>query len=140
RAAEPQLQAADVALETRLRAGGYYEAAVKHDVVFVKYATETIVTLRVRVDSGPRYFTRFEGNEHYDVDALTTALGLDTDPDTGEQHLAEKVRRYYVARGYLDVVVAYDLRGKATDPTRYLVFKIQEGRRTVVVARQYPCV
>ncbi|HEY2368103.1 MAG TPA: BamA/TamA family outer membrane protein, partial [Polyangiaceae bacterium] len=60
--------------------------------------------------------------------------------DTGEQHLAEKLRRYYVARGYLDVIVSYDLRGKATDPTRFLVFRIQEGRRAVVVARQYPCV
>jgi len=140
RADEPLLQAADLALETKLRANGFYEAVVKHDVVFVRYSNETIVTLRVRVDSGPRYQPRFEGNEHYDADALQGALGLDTDPDTGEQHLAEKIRRYYVARGYLDVIVNYDLRGKATDPTRYLVFRIQEGRRTVVVARQYPCV
>ena len=140
RADEPQLQAADVSLETKLRAAGWYEAVVKHDVVFVKYTNETIVTLRLRVDSGPRYQARFEGNEHYDADALQGALGLDTDPDTGEQHLAEKIRRYYVARGYLDVIVNYDLRGKATDPTRYLVFRVQEGRRTSVVARQYPCV
>ncbi len=99
-----------------------------------------MVTLRVRVDSGPRYFTRFEGNERYDAGTLQTALGLDSDPDTGEQHLAEKLRRYYVSRGFLDVQIAYELRGRSTDPTRYLVFRVREGHRVVVSTRDYPCV
>lgn len=137
---ETALQQADLGLENRLRAAGYYEAAVKHDVVLAVYAKESVVTLRVRVDSGPRYFTRFVGNEHYDEGALHDALGLDNDPDTGEQHLTEKVRRFYVTRGFLDVQVTSEMRGRATAPTRYTVFHIREGRRVSVVSRQYPCV
>ena len=140
RADATALQGADVALENRLRAAGYYEAAVKHDVVLARYPEKSIVTLRVRVDSGPRYMPRFEGNEHYDSDSLQTALGLDTDPDTGEQHLAEKIRRFYETRGFLDAQVAFEVRGKKTDPTRYLVFQIKEGPRVRVVGREYPCV
>jgi outer membrane protein insertion porin family len=138
---ESALVQADLALGNRLRAGGYYEAAVKHDVVLATYANhESVVTLRVRVDSGPHYSTRFDGNEHYDEDALRDALGLDTDPDTGEQHLADKLRRFYVARGFLDVQVTSELRGKPTSPTRYVVFHVREGRRVSVASRQYPCV
>jgi len=140
RADEPALQQADLALENRLRAAGWYEAAVKHDVVLAVYPNESVVTLRVRVDSGPRYFTRFDGNEHYDESALHDALGLDSDPDTGEQHLAEKLRRFYVSRGFLDVTITSELRGKETSPTRFIVFHVREGRRVSVVSRQYPCV
>jgi len=137
---EPALDEADTALVDKLRAAGWYEAVVKHDVVLATYVNAQIITLRVRVDSGPRYFTRFDGNAHYDADALNGALALDTDPDTGEQHLAEKIRRYYVARAFLDVQVTTEMRGAPTDPTRFLFFHVQEGRRVAVTARQYPCV
>jgi outer membrane protein insertion porin family len=137
---ETALQQADIGLANRLRAAGYHEAAVKHDVVLAQYPSESVVTLRVRVDSGPRYYTRFDGNEHYDADTLQSALGLDTDPDTGEQHLAEKLRRYYVARGFLDAEVGYEIRGRRISPTRFIVFHVREGRRVRVASRQYPCV
>ncbi len=137
---EAALQQADLALENKLRAAGWYEAAVKHDIVLVQYASGAVITLRVRIDSGPRYFTRFDGNAHYDADALTSALALESDPDTGEQHLADKIRRFYVARAFLDVIVTSELRGKPTDESRYLVLHVREGRRTAVTARQYPCV
>jgi outer membrane protein assembly factor BamA len=139
---EPTLEQADGELSTRLRAGGYYEAAVKHDVVLVGYGPQAppVVTLRVRIDAGPHYTPRFEGNEHYDADTLTNALGLESDPDTGEQHLSEKLRRFYVARAFLDALVSVSLRGKPTDAARAVVFHIQEGRRVGVIARQYPCV
>lgn len=137
---EPALEQADLALANRLRAAGWYEATVKHDVVLVKYASGDVVTLRIRIDSGSRYFTRYDGNAHYDATALDYALGLDSDPDTGEQHLVDKIRRYYVARAFLDVQVTSEIRGKPTDPTRYMIFHVQEGKRTAVTARQYPCV
>ncbi len=137
---EGALQQADVALENRLRTAGYYDAGVKHDLVLARYPNGSVITLRVRIDSGPRYFTRFDGNVHYDADALQTALGLDTDPDTGEQHLAEKLRRFYVARGFLDAQIAFDLRGKGEEPSRFIVFHVREGERVGVVQRQYPCV
>ena len=138
---EPALEAADTELGSRLRAGGYYEAAVKHDVVLATYGPDqSVITLRVRIDSGPHYTPRFEGNEHYDADTLTTSLGLDSDPDTGEQHLVEKVRHYYIARAFLDAQVSVVVRGKPTDAARDVLFRIQEGRRIGVTARQYPCV
>ena len=137
---ETALQQADLALGNRLRAAGYYEVAVKHDVVLAEYPRESVVTLRVRVDSGPQYFPRFVGNEHYDESALHDALGLDTDPDTGEQHLAEKLRAFYVTRGFLDVQITPEIRGEPTAPTRFVLFHVKEGRRVSVVSRQYPCV
>ncbi len=138
---ETALEQADVELGNRLRTAGYYEAAVKHDAVLATYDHGlTIITLRVRIDSGPRFLMRFDGNAHYDADALTTALGIESDPDTGEQHLAEKIRRFYVARAYLDAGVTVSVLGKPTDPTRFVAFHIREGARTYVSARQYPCV
>ncbi len=137
---ETALIRADGDLQSRLRAAGFYEATIAHDVVIATYPTGPVITLRVRIDSGSRYQTRFDGNVHYDADALNIALGLDTDPDTGEQHLAEKLRRYYTARAFLDAQVNVEVRGKPTDATRFVIFHIQEGRRVGVVARQYPCV
>jgi len=143
RADEPALQEADASLGEKLRTAGWYEAEVSHDVVLVRpagSADKGVVTLRVRVDAGPRYLPRFEGAVHYDADALTDALGVDTDPDHGPQHLADKLRRYYVSRGFLDATVAVEMRGRPTDPTRFMVFVVNEGQRVVVASRGYPCV
>ena len=137
---ELALQQSDLELENRLRAAGYYEVAVRHDVVLATYATGPVVTLRVRIDTGPEYTNRYEGNAHYDQDVLDTALGIENDPDTGEQHLADKLRKYYVARGFLDATVTAEIRGNKTDSSRYVVFHVHEGHRIGVTTRQYPCV
>jgi len=135
RADEPVLEAADVTLETKLRNAGWYDARVTHDVVL----SSGVVTLRVRVDAGPKYVLRFDGNAHYDADALNAALGTENDPDRSPLHLAEKLHGFYEARGWLDAAIAPELRGLPTEPTRYVFFHVVEGARVMAVARTYPC-
>ncbi|WP_394846562.1 BamA/TamA family outer membrane protein [Pendulispora brunnea] len=135
RADESALEAADSQLETRLRARGYHQADVWHDIV----SADGMIVLRIRVQAGKLYQPRFEGNDHYDQDALTEALGLTTEVDLSQIHLAEKIRDFYQKRGYLDVEVALEERGTARDQIHYLVFKITEHPRVRVVARAYPC-
>lgn len=132
---EPALDAADMTLETKLRAAGWHDARVSHDVVL----SSGLITLRVRIDAGPRYVLRFEGNVHYDADALMAALATESDPDSSPLHLAEKLHDHYEARGWLDAAVTPELRGLPTDPTRYVFFHIIEGDRVQAVARTYPC-
>ncbi|WP_394836136.1 BamA/TamA family outer membrane protein [Pendulispora rubella] len=135
RADETALEAADSQLEARLRARGYHQADVWHDVV----SADGMIVLRIRVQAGKLFLPRFEGNEHYDQDALTEALGIATEADLSPIHLAEKIRDFYQKRGYLDVEVAFEERGTARDQVHYLVFKISEHPRVRVAARAYPC-
>src|SRR5439155_10194319 len=58
RVQEAQIEAADVDLERRLRSAGWHEARVDHDVVLAS----NLVTLRVRIEAGPRYVAKFDGN------------------------------------------------------------------------------
>jgi len=132
---EPALEAADVTLEAKLRTAGWYDARVSHDVVLAS----GVVTLRVRVDAGPKYVLRFDGNAHYDADALLAALATESDPDRSPLHLAEKLRGFYEARGWLDSAITPELRGLPTEPTRYVFFHVIEGARVLAVARTYPC-
>jgi outer membrane protein assembly factor BamA len=135
RADETAMEASDTALEARMRARGYHHAQVTHDVVLAN----GLVTLRVRVDTGPLFRARFEGNEHYDAGALAGALALDEELDFAPSHLVQKIRDFYVKRGYLDVEVALEARGADTDATHALVFHIIEHDRVSVAARAYPC-
>lgn len=135
RADEGAIAAANAQLETRLRAAGFHRAQVSSDLVSV----DDKVVLRVRMDTGPRFEARFEGNEHYDASALSGALALDTDPDLSVGHLVQKVGEFYRKRGYLDVEVVPETRGQLSDPLVFLVFKIVEHERVSVVSREYPC-
>lgn len=135
RVQEAQLEAADVDLERRMRAAGWHEARVSHDVVLAK----KLVTVRVRLDAGPRYRARFEGNARYDASTLDAALGLADETDFSRQHLVDKVVGFYRARGYLDAEVDLDVRSDATGRMRFLVFQIAEHERALVSARTYPC-
>jgi outer membrane protein insertion porin family len=151
RADEPVLELADVNLEQALRAKGWSSAGVSHDLVWVVSPdgggqasgqgsghVSGHVTLRVRIDAGPLFVPTFEGNEHYDADVLTAALGLENETDRSPGHLADKIRAFYEKRGFLDVEVRLDVRG-GSDPVRLLVFRIDEHRRVRVAGRRYPC-
>ena len=82
RADETSLDAADADLQIRLQSAGWFRARVAHDLVRVDAQTGSPrVWLRVRIDSGSRTVARFEGNEHYDDEALSGALGLDSETD-----------------------------------------------------------
>ncbi len=135
RADESALDAADTALGARLRAVGYQRADISHDLVW----TEDLVTLRVRVNPGPHFEPRFMGNVHYDATALAGALGLGEDTDLAPGHLTEKLRDFYVKRGFLDAEVSLELRGGEHDRIHLLVFHIVENPRVGVAARTYPC-
>jgi outer membrane protein assembly factor BamA len=140
RADETALVNADLSLEQALHVAGWSRAAVSHDLVWVTDpANAQHVALRVRVDTGPQQIARFEGNEHYDGDTLTAALGLDKETDRSPSHLADKLRVFYEKRGFLDVEVRPELRGAETDPVQALVFHVVEHGRVHVAGRRYPC-
>jgi outer membrane protein insertion porin family len=135
RADEEALDAADAAMVVRLRALGYQKASLSHDLVFV----DNLVTLRVRAETGPHFEPRFEGNEHYDSTALAGALDLDEETDLAPGHLVQKVRDFYVQRGFLDAEVTLENRGTERDRIHLLVFHIVENPRVKVTSRAYPC-
>ncbi len=137
---EPMFVQADAALGLALRAKGWFSATVSHDLVWVVGpAGGGQVTLRVRIDTGPRLVASFDGNEHYDADVLTAALGLDTETDRSPLHLADKIRTFYEKRGFLDVEVRATLRDPDDPRVRRVVFEIAEHQRVAVMARRYPC-
>jgi outer membrane protein insertion porin family len=139
RADRPVLDQADSALEQALRAKGWHRAAVSHDLAWVVSPSGGgYVLLRVRIDAGPLFLARFDGNARYDADALNAALGLDTETDRSPPHLAEKIRTFYEKRGFLDAQVRAEVRG-GDSLVQLLVFHIDEHRRARVVARRYPC-
>jgi outer membrane protein assembly factor BamA len=135
RADETALDAADVAMAARLHALDYQSAALTHDLVFA----DDLVTLRVRVAIGPHFEPRFEGNARYDSVALAGALGLDEETDLTPAHLVQKLRDFYVKRGFLDVEVTLEPRGGPRDRIHLLVFHVVENHLVKVASRAYPC-
>lgn len=132
---ELALDAADAALQTRIRGRGWHRADVSHDVVLHK----GLIALRVRVDFGTHYETRYEGNDHYDKANLDDVLDLEAETDRTPNHLVQKIRDYYVKHGFLDAEVRLETRGTNKDPINYLVFHIVERQPVAVAARSYPC-
>jgi outer membrane protein assembly factor BamA len=140
RADETALDAADANLQDRLQGSGWFRAHVTHDLVRVDAPHEpSRVWLRVRIEAGSRVVPRFEGNDHYDNNALAGALGLDSETDRATAHLCDKLRAFYIKRGFLDVEVRAEIRGRDTDPVQELLFHITEHVRVRVAARRYPC-
>lgn len=135
RADEFTLDAADNALQTRIRGRGFHRAEVSHDVVLHR----GLVVLRVRVDFGTLYETRYEGNDHYDKSTLDELLDLEGETDRTANHLVQKVRDFYVKHGFLDAEVKLEARGTTADSVNYLVFHIMERDVVQVAARSYPC-
>jgi len=135
RADEITLEGADAALQTRIRGRGWHRADVSHDIVLHK----GIVVLRVRVDFGTRFETRYEGNEHYDKSTLDDVLDLETETDRTPNHLAQKLREFYVKHRFLDAEVKLETRGTPEDAVSHLVFHVTERNPVSVAARSYPC-
>lgn len=135
RADDIALDAADDAHARRLAAAGYFKARVTHDVV----DAGGVATARVRIDAGPRYVPRFEGNDHYDDDTLAAALHLEDDRDRSAGRLVDALRDFYRRRGFLDVEVRLEERAARGGQLRELVFHLRENPRVHVVLRSYPC-
>lgn len=132
---EVSLEAADAALQARIRGRGWYRADVSHDVVLHK----GLIALRVRIDFGTHYETRYEGNEHYDKWTLDELLDIESETDRTPNHLVQKIHDYYVKHGFLDVDVRLETRGTKSDPITFLVFHVVERQPVSVAARSYPC-
>jgi outer membrane protein insertion porin family len=138
RADEPAIAQADTGLEQTLKAKGWHRAVVSHDLARPGGEAPTShVVLRVRIDAGPIFVPRFEGNEHYDSDVLTNVLALATESDRSLSHLADKIRVFYQKRGFLDVEVQVETRGD--DRVELEVFHVTEHDRVRVRGRSYPC-
>jgi outer membrane protein assembly factor BamA len=140
RADLPAIDAADGALEQSLRSKGWVRASVSHDLVWMgEPGRDQRVVLRVRIDAGPLQVPQFEGNEHFDAEALSGALGLEKETDRTPRHLADKLRLFYEKRGFQDAQVTPELRGGEQDPVQILLFHVDEHPRVRVTARRYPC-
>lgn len=131
------IEAESRALEQRLRAAGYFEARVEHTVERELGARGP--TLTVKVYAGPMVQVAFEGNRRFDARDLEAALQLETASDRSPPALAERVREFYVARGFLDAEVDPRFEGAPTAPVRRLVLRVYEGELVRVIARDYPC-
>jgi outer membrane protein insertion porin family len=130
------LDAADDALETELRARGFYRAVVGHRVE----RRGPSALLRVDVQAGPLIVLAFEGNRAFDAEALEAALELDASDERDPAVLADRLRDFYLTHGYLDATVTSEERGAEDAGVHALTFVIRERMPVRVVAREYPCV
>lgn len=135
RADDVALVAADLDLEGKLRARGYHRATVEH----VLKSEAGVASLFVTLVPGPRIVPHFEGNDHYDDDALTGVLDLEDETDRSPPHLVTKLKDFYVKRGFYDAEVTFTLRDTVDQMSTWLMFSIAEHARVSVAARAYPC-
>lgn len=120
---------------SKLQAAGYHRAKVSHQLV-----TEGGHTfLYLRLDTGPKFITRYEGLRHFDADQLDLALNLGEEPDRGVLNLASKIREHYIQHGFLDVDIAAEERGGPEDRVHVLFFGVREGARVSVAEREIAC-
>lgn len=135
RADETLLADADRELADVLRQNGFPRAEVSHTLV----PKGARVELRVRLMPGPRLVPVFDGNRAFDADQLAAALELSKGDASRPAELEDRLRVFYVKRGFLDVEVNVTERGGPADPVHYLTFRIRENRRVRVVRRLFPC-
>lgn len=134
RADEDALELADRDLADLLRERGFFRAEVSHRVKPVG----DVAHLYVRVDAGPRVEPIFEGARAFDPDQLREALSEGGAAWGSEEELTERLRAFYVRRGFLDVEVKTSRRtGRAA--VEHLVFTIREGSPVRVTRRVFPC-
>ncbi|HET9933003.1 MAG TPA: hypothetical protein VFQ35_20010, partial [Polyangiaceae bacterium] len=96
-----RVEAEAEALEERLRAAGFHEARVQHTIE--RGARGTVLNLQIY--AGLRTRIQFEGHRHFDVAELEAALDVANNQDRAPSALAERIRVFYVARGFLDAAV-----------------------------------
>jgi outer membrane protein insertion porin family len=135
RADEDALVRADHDEQDAVRKGGFHLADVRHHLE-QSGAGEVLV---VDVQAGPFFHVRFEGNRHFDESDLEDALDLEASDDRGPNTLASRLEKFYVERGFFDVRVTAEVRGRKSDVENDLVFRIREGESVHVALREYPC-
>ncbi|WP_437678584.1 POTRA domain-containing protein [Sorangium sp. So ce131] len=132
---EPALADADREMADLLRQNGFHDARVSHRVLAVGPNNY----LYVYLEPGARIVPAFDGNRAFDDDALAAALDLGETTETSPAELTDRLRAFYVARGFLDAEITPSLGGKPEDPVRYLTFTIREHAQVRVTKRVFPC-
>lgn len=141
RADEVAIQQADRELQDLLRAERFPKARVLHRLVDRALDVKRVETiLYVYVQAGPRLELSFEGNSAYDADQLeqhlvsTAARGEWSAPD-----VADRLRVYYVQRGFHDVELQVKEAAGSREGARLLRVTVHEGDRVRVLHRVFPC-
>ncbi|AUX20614.1 hypothetical protein SOCEGT47_010860 [Sorangium cellulosum] len=132
---EPAFAEADREMADLLRRNGFHYAEVSHRVLAVGPNNYLYVYLQ----PGSRIVPAFDGNRAFDDDALEAALELGEATATRPGDLADRLRSFYIERGFLDAEVTPSLGGTPADPVRYLVFTIREHEQVRVTKRVFPC-
>src|SRR6185295_9595034 len=137
---EEQLQHADLELSARLRREGYHDAGVEHRTQWSSEGPSGGgFRLVVAVWAGPKMRLRVAGNESFDADELTHELDAPQDAERTPSALSERLRDFYVKRGFLDVQVDFERRDASDGSLVDFWFHVRENARVVVQARRFPC-
>ncbi len=129
------LDEADRELAELLRSRGFFRAKVSHRV----RAVGDVAEIFVRIESGPRVEPIFEGHRAFDADQLREALEASGGAAWGtEEELSERLRTFYVRRGFLDMQVKTSTR-RGRRAVEHLVFTVREGSPVRVTRRVFPC-
>jgi outer membrane protein assembly factor BamA len=129
------LSEADRDMTDLLRQNGFRQANVRHALRHEGGRTN----LYVYLNPGPRIVPMFEGNHAFDKDQLGQALAVDDGHDTRPEELAQRLKKFYIDRGFLDIEITTNTTGRQGDPVHYLVFAIREGNQVRVTKRVFPC-
>lgn len=111
---------------------GFYEASVEHVV-------KAGGVLEVRVNSGPRFDVRVEGNEVFGPAELRAELGLEKERDPRPELLESALTSFYTRHGFLDAVIRAQRFDDEAGIRSELYIWIREGKRFRIVDRVFPC-
>jgi len=129
------IETASRGLEERLKRAGFFDARVEQKLE----PSPGGARLDVKVYAGSLRELHIVGNRRFDAAEIEAALELDETTDRSAGALAQRVREFYQARGFLDVAVETRESGVADAPLRQLSLMIHEGDPVRVVARDFPC-
>jgi outer membrane protein assembly factor BamA len=129
------IEAASRGLEEKLKRAGYHEARVEQGIERGGGG----IRLDVKVYAGSRIRLRLLGNRRFESSEIEAALALEDATDRSPSALVQRVRDFYVERGFFDVSVESELYGRRDATVRTLLLRVHEGEPLRVLAREYPC-
>lgn len=129
------------ALAEFYRRKGYPEATVDYTVIAA--ADDDHVSIRIKVDEGPRYRVTFSGNTRFSDRALKKELVIFSSGiqnGLGVWKSAKNIKNRYREDGYLkaDVATEEKVRKTKNGTEKDLIFRVNEGRQTVVRSVNIP--
>ncbi|HVY46014.1 MAG TPA: POTRA domain-containing protein, partial [Minicystis sp.] len=132
---EVALADADRDMTELLKQNGFFRADVRH----AQRSIGTYGYVYVYLNPGPRFVPVFDGQRAFDKDQLAQALDLQKQPEWKTAELVDRLKAFYVARGFYDVEISAVERGRPADPLHYLAFSIHEHPQVKVKRRVFPC-